>query len=399
MNWPIGKVSDIADIISGYAFKSTWFDEGDDKIVRIGDLQNGRVVTEACKTINASNHRISEAYRIREGDILMALSGATVGKIAVADAEAEGAFLNQRVAIIRGKSRTNSAFLKYAFSGHLLDTLLLSAGGAAQPNLSPKKLAELEIPLPSLDEQKRIAAILDKADAIRQKRKQAIALADDFLRSVFLDMFGDPVTNPKGWEVKPLKMGISKITAGWSAKGENEPCTGKKLGVLKVSAVTGGTFKPFENKAVVEDLIPSGKALIFPKKGDLLFSRANTRELVGATCIVTKSYDNVFLPDKLWSISVDGESITTEYLHMLVQHPKFRSQLTSQATGTSGSMLNISKAKLEGTFAPFPDISVQLKFKEIYWKHISNIEKLEALQEGVEHGFSSLAQKVFSGQL
>ena len=73
------------------------------------------------------------------------------------------------------------------------------AEGAAQPGVNSSKLKELEIPLPPLPEQKRIAAILDKAAAIRRKRQQAIQLADDFLRAVFLDMFGDPVTNPKGW--------------------------------------------------------------------------------------------------------------------------------------------------------------------------------------------------------
>ena len=61
-------------------------------------------------------------------------------------------------------------------------------------------LKELKVPLPPVEEQKRIAAILDKADAIRRKRRQAIQLADEFLRSVFLDMFGDPVSNPKGWK-------------------------------------------------------------------------------------------------------------------------------------------------------------------------------------------------------
>ena len=75
------------------------------------------------------------------------------------------------------------------------------------------------------------AAILDKADAIRRKRQQAIQLADDFLRAVFLDMFGDPVTNPKGWDVKPLSAGIRSISSGWSASGENRPCSDGEKGV------------------------------------------------------------------------------------------------------------------------------------------------------------------------
>lgn len=78
------------------------------------------------------------------------------------------------------------------------------AAGAVVKNLNSELVRGVEIPLPPLAEQKRIAAILDKADAIRRKRQEALRLTDEFLRSVFLDMFGDPVTNPKGWKFAPL---------------------------------------------------------------------------------------------------------------------------------------------------------------------------------------------------
>nr|WED69178.1 restriction endonuclease subunit S [Pectobacterium colocasium] len=99
-------------------------------------------------TFDKNVNKVREQFIIRNADILMALSGATVGKIAVADSESEGAYLNQRVAIIRGKCYENTEYLKYVFSGGLLQKLLLNAGGAAQPNLSPKDLAGMEIPLP-----------------------------------------------------------------------------------------------------------------------------------------------------------------------------------------------------------------------------------------------------------
>ena len=72
--------------------------------------------------------------------------------------------------------------------------------GANLPRLSPKQLAALQIPLPPLDQQKRIARILDAADALRAKRREALAQLDTLLQSTFLDMFGDPVTNPMGWD-------------------------------------------------------------------------------------------------------------------------------------------------------------------------------------------------------
>jgi len=271
--------------------------------------------------------------------------------------------------------------------------------GGSLVRARPAAVENICIPLPPLPEQKRIAAILDKADSLRRKNQQAIQLADKFLRAVFLDMFGDPVTNPKGWDVKQLKEGIISIKSGWSANGESIPCNSEQLGVLKISAVTSGVFKASENKYVPSETIPKNKALIFPKKGDLLFSRANTRELVAATCIVPESNDNVFLPDKLWKVETNKEKLMPEFLHYSIQQPRFRELLTSQATGTSGSMLNISKAKFEGSDIIFPDISSQKKFAEIYWKIQKVFSKLNQSSVYSFDGFNSLSQKAFAGEL
>lgn len=95
--------------------------------------------------------------------------------------------------------------------------------GSAQPQITGQGLNKIEVPLPPLEEQKRIAAILDKADAIRQKRQQAIALADDFLRSVFLDMFGNPFTNPKGFPQGTIRDLVESANYGSSAKAPKIP--------------------------------------------------------------------------------------------------------------------------------------------------------------------------------
>ncbi len=271
--------------------------------------------------------------------------------------------------------------------------------GAGVPTLNRNLVHDELIPLPPQDEQKRIATILDKADAIRRKRQQAINLADDFLRSVFLDMFGDPVTNPKGWEIKSIKCGVESIKSGWSAKGQSYSCKEGEKGVLKISAVTSGTFKPSKNKFVDTEIIPEGKKLLFPNKGDLLFSRANTRELVAATCIVTESREDVFLPDKLWKITTLENELVPEFLHFMVQQPKFKDRLTSQATGTSGSMLNISKAKFEESLAIYPPIEKQLEFKNTFWKLNKINSSFNTSEKILSDGFNSLSQKAFAGEL
>src|SRR5690606_10552099 len=106
----------------------------------------------------------------------------------------------------------------YLRSKNFVDWVSSQVAGAKMPRVSMHLFWQHEIPLPPLPEQKRIAAILDKADTIRHKRQQAIQLADDFLRAVFLDMFGDPVTNPKGWEVDALEQLSTRVTKGESPK-------------------------------------------------------------------------------------------------------------------------------------------------------------------------------------
>ncbi|END17807.1 type I restriction modification DNA specificity domain protein, partial [Escherichia coli P0301867.8] len=220
--------------------------------------------------------------------------GATVGRLAILGINAA---TNQAICNIRPDTTIADMKYLYYFLKSKFSYFVENAVGGAQPNISQGLIKSLEVPLPSLDEQKRIADILDKAAGVCQKREQAIKLADDFLRATFLEIFGDPVKNPKGWKKNKIKKGVLDITSGWSATGENIPCKSDEFGVLKISSVTSGIFKPEENKMVDSETILASKKLIFPKKGDLLFSRANTRELVAAICMVHQDYDNLFLPD------------------------------------------------------------------------------------------------------
>lgn len=118
--------------------------------------------------------------------------------------------------IIFRDDRFDSGFLRHFLTSDLFHHQFMNtvAGvGGSLLRARPAEVERIKIPLPPLTEQKRIAAILDKADAIRRKRQQAIQLADDFLRAVFLDMFGDPVTNPKGWKSMPLGR-VATFTSG-----------------------------------------------------------------------------------------------------------------------------------------------------------------------------------------
>ncbi|WP_219605097.1 restriction endonuclease subunit S, partial [Vibrio parahaemolyticus] len=345
-----------------------------------------------------------EEQKLKYGDLLIssANSWELVGKVSFIENLNYEATAGGFISIVRPKfNKIDERYLYHWVSSPKIQHAIRYCGRQTTniSNLDVERFKELEIPLPPLAEQERIASILDKADAIRRKRQQAIELADDFLRAVFLDMFGDPVENPKGWKVKSLSEGIESISSGWSAKGENYPCDKDNYGVLKISAVTSGKFRPEENKFVYAEDIPEGKTLIYPKKGDLLFSRANTRELVAATCIVPADYNNIFLPDKLWNVKTIDDELLPEFLNYLIWQPRFKETLTSQATGTSGSMLNISKAKFQNTDAIFPPVKIQEKFTSVYWKMQETIQRMEDASIDSRKIFMSLSQKAFSGEL
>ncbi|EEZ9094419.1 restriction endonuclease subunit S [Escherichia coli] len=371
--------------------KPEYYEGGDIPWIKSGDLKDSKIY-EANEYITAAGLENSSAKIVEKDSILIAMYGATVGRLAILGINAA---TNQAICNIRPDTTIADMKYLYYFLKSKFSYFVENAVGGAQPNISQGLIKSLEVPLPSLDEQKRIADILDKAAGVCQKREQAIKLADDFLRATFLEIFGDPVKNPKGWKKNKIKKGVLDITSGWSATGENIPCKSDEFGVLKISSVTSGIFKPEENKMVDSETILASKKLIFPKKGDLLFSRANTRELVAAICMVHQDYDNLFLPDKLWSIKLDHDLLLPEFFLVLIQNEKIRDLLTKQATGTSGSMLNISKNKFEETEIIFPEINVQKYFRNTFRKTINLKEKLIKSNELANESFNSLSQKVF----
>lgn len=357
-----------------------------------GDLSIGNYYIDKAKFESL------KTCEVMSGDILVSLVG-TFGKILVVPDVFEPGIINPRlVRLSLAPELINPYFFAWFFQSSLAQAQmnLLSHGGTMDI-LNTKNISSLKVPLPPLEEQKRIAAILDKADAIRRKRQQAIALTEELLKSAFLDMFGDPVTNPKGWEIMSMCQVIKTIEVGWSANNEERRCQGDEWGVLKVSAVSSGCFKPFEHKAVVEPEFK--KSPIVPRQGDLLFTRANTRELVAATCLVEKDYQHLFLSDKIWRIIPNPDVANVEYLKVLLSDSKFRNLLAQKATGTSGSMLNVSQKKLLEMNAPIPSLAAQQKFAEILWKIFRLRNNYEQALLEKDNNFNSLLQRGFKGEL
>ncbi len=251
---------------------------------------------------------------------------------------------------------------------------------------------------PPLPEQKRIAKILDQADALRAKRRESIAKLDTFLQSTFLDMFGDPVTNPKGWEVKKLGEVLTKIDSGWSPKCLERKAQENEWGVLKLGAVTYCRFDASEQKALPPNLTPRKQIEVRP--GDLLFTRKNTYDLVAAAAYVPEVRPKLMLPDLIFRLCVNKEKgLESVFLwHLLIQSHQ-RKKIQRMAGGAAGSMPNISKKKLQTVQIICPPLPLQQQFANIVTKVENQKQQMRDHITQLDTLFASLQSRAFNGDL
>lgn len=357
----------------------------------ISDLDSA-VLEDAPEYISKAGFESAATYMLPKGSILLT-SRAPIGNVAIAGRDM---CTNQGFkSLVPGKG-VDSSYLYHCIK-YMSPRLQALGNGATFKEVSKKIVEGFEIPLPPLEEQKRIAAILDKADAIRRKRQQAIVLTDQLLRSVFLDMFGDPVTNPKGWDVAPLGALVKALEGGKNVKPDDSgrPTVNR---VLKVSAVTYGVFRADQSKPLPDNFQPPKS--YFVKAGDLLISRANTAELIGATAFVYDTPDNLVLPDKIWRfVWKESEGVHPLYIHYLFKQDCIRREVSNRSSGTSGSMKNIPKPKLLEIPIPIPPADQQNRFGEIVHKIQETYSNYSRYEEEINILFDSLSQSAFRGEL
>ncbi len=261
------------------------------------------------------------------------------------------------------------------------------------PGLNREDFYNTEIPLPPLPEQKRIAAILDKADAIRRKRQQAIQLADEFLRAVFLDMFGDPVTNPKGWEVKAS----GELFSIPPRIGTTIPARGRGYLVVRVGEL--GQFEIKYNQCGRVQLEPLDfeKFVLLP--GDTVLARAiGSKNQLGKSSYFSGHFEDVVIDSHVMRLRPNKRLCNPEWFYRFISSVGGKS-LLQKAGGATAVQFNINAKQASSILIPLPPMELQNKF--IDYCHVLEgcREKLRHQANKVDVLFSSLSQKAFSDQL
>ena len=333
---------------------SEYFENGTIPWVKTGDLKD-KYLFETDEKISQLGLENSSARKYLKNTVLLAMYGATIGATSILEIDAA---TNQACAAFSPREDVLPEYL-YAFLESQKDKFIKDAVGGAQPNLSAGYLKNIDFDYPPLEQQTKITNTLNKIDELLLLRKQQLAKLDELVKARFFEMFGEISDNSMNWDCFTIGKLISTIESGWSGNGKQREKHADEIAVLKVSAVTKGYFIPTECK-VLDDQ-HNIKKYVYPQKGDILFSRANTKEMVGATVLIKKDYPDLILPDKLWKIRFCTD-VNPIYMKHVLSTTTVRNAFSAASTGTSGSMYNVSMEKFKGVIIPVPPLSVQNEF-------------------------------------
>lgn len=391
MSWPMVTLESISEFIrNGASIKQEKVVSGL-PITRIETIAERKVNLRKCGYANIKDDEYKD-YRLLAGDILISHinSEKHLGKCAIFEDDRNDIIHGMNLLCLRPiKDKILPKYLFHFLSSPVFLNLIssITKKSVNQASFTVTAFKSLEIPLPSLSEQKRIAAILDKADGIRQKRDQAIKLADVFLRATFLEMFGDPVENPKGWNVIPLADQIVHANNGISRRRKGDTNEGDIVLRLQDVHYSGIAFDKELNRI---KLVDKEKQIARVEYDDLLFIRVNGNpNYVGRTAVFKSYIEPVYHNDHLIRIKLDNE-YQSDFLCYLINSP-FSRKLIAQQIKTSAGQHTISQDGILKLMFYRPPIELQEKFINIKNK----IESIFYRKDKHEDLFASIFNKLF----
>ena len=349
MKWDKVRLKDVSILVGGYAFKSSNMTDNClpnyRPVIKIGNVS----ISGKLDLSSVQYHKYSkdlEGYSIKVGDVLIAMTGATVGKVSISSYN--DLLLNQRVGLIRPKKDViterylhhalcNSVFYKYC---------QYTAGGGAQGNISPNQILEYSIPLPPLHIQEQITDTLDKADALRRKDQELLTKYDELAKVIFYDMFGEPNTNPKKIDSDILK-NVCSFKGGKAWK--NSELSSEGFPIIRISNLHKPNFKLWRTESTVDE-----KYLI--KNGDLLFSWAGVQSSIDV--YIYEDCD-AMLNQHIYNLIPKNPQISRKfiYFNILLQLNKLRSNL-----GGGVGQFHMKKKDIEDIRILLPTLLEQEKF-------------------------------------
>jgi type I restriction enzyme S subunit len=391
--WELKKLGDVCDFQNGFAFQSKTYKESGLPILRITNIKNDEIDTKSLVYFDIKDYKMNlDRFRVFQGDLLIAMSGATTGKLGISNSS-DIFYLNQRVGKFIPRKNVSKAFLYFFLTTKVEESLKIAAG-AAQPNLSTEQINNFEIPLPPLPEQQRIVAILDECFAALEKAKanaeqnlkNAKELFESYLQGVFENK-GD------GWEEKTLAQ-ISKTFGRGKSKHRPrnwEGLYGGEYPFIQTGDIRNCNHFVTEYSQTYNDVGLAQSKLW--KSGTICITIAAN---IAETGILT--FDACF-PDSVIGIEVNEKYADRDFVEYLLQSFKVR----IQALGKGSAQANINLGTFENELFPFPTVAEQKSIVEKLNQLSAESNKLETIYQqklaDLEELKKSILQKAFAGEL
>ena len=344
--WEYKKLGELVQVLNGYAFKSSLYENQGIRVLRITNVQKGNIVDDDPKYYPLSLTDGIRNYLLKESDLLMSLTG-NVGRVGLLTKEMLPAALNQRVACLRILSNgLNLGFLfHYLNSDKFEQDAVLSAKGIAQKNMSTEWLKDYKLPLPPISVQQSIVSELDKINELIRLEKEQLKDYDNLAQSIFYEMFGD-----EKYERRKLK-DIVKVKSGQVSPLEDPYCDMVHVGPANIESNTG---RLINLKTAKEENLISGKYLF--DSSMVLYSKIRPN----LNKVTIADFEGICSAD-MYPL-IPSKSIDKKFLLFILKQKEF----LSYAIANSGRA-NIPKINREDLLeysTILPPLSLQLQFAE-----------------------------------
>ncbi len=361
--------------------------------------ENGGFAFENPKRISRAFFEAMTGGKIEPSDILIVKDGATTGKVAFVGTQfpAAEAAVNEHVfRIAIDTSKADSAFVfRFLQSPIGQAHILRGFRGATVGGITRAFADDVRVPLFSLAEQRWIAAVLDKADAIRRKRRESLRLLGEFLRSAFLETFGDPVRNEKGWEVVPLER-IAEVQGGLQVSARRAT-RAKEVPYLRVANVYRDRLdlSEMKNLGVTDHELARTRL----QAGDVLVVEGHgNREEIGRSAVWDGSIDPCVHQNHLIRVRLDRTKAEPDFVSAFLNSAGGRRQMFRFGKTTSG-LNTISTGNVRRVQMMLPPIDLQHRHRQLRSQVLASNQRITAALREADGLFDSLAQRAFRGEL
>lgn len=401
INWQTVTLEDCTKL-NGLFTDGDWIESKDQdsngsvRLIQMADVGVGEYKNKSSRFLTNDKFVELKCTEVLPGDLLVSRMPAPIGRSCIFPGDEKKCATVVDIAILR----VNSDVCYHKYLNYLMNTKRVriqiekKATGTTRKRISGKNLKNISIPLPPLETQHRIVDLLDRAQALIDKRKEQIALMDTLTQSLFYDMFGDPVKNPKGWEVRKLKELLLSVTNGLTRRRKIEENIGQVVLRLRDIKVCNIDYSDL-NRIPLED---KEQAKFLALKNDLLFIRVNGNPEYVGRCAVFKGFkEPVYFNDHIMRVRLN-KVINPNFIAFLLNQ-KYGKREIKRYRKTSAGQHTIAQSGLEKIELYLPPIELQNTFAERVQQIEAEKEKMVAALKEMEDNFNSIMQRAFRGEL